>query len=96
MTLGMLTALRETGLTCPRDVSIIGFDDFDWCPHISPPLSMISVPAAELGSAAAKVLIKRVRGANSGVAEKVLLPTELVLRESTAPVRVAARCKTDQ
>jgi len=85
MTLGLLTAMRDAALSCPRDVSVIGFDDFEWCPHLSPTLSMVRVPAAELGATAAKVLMKRIRGTGSAVAERVLLPTELVIRESTAP-----------
>jgi LacI family transcriptional regulator len=85
MTLGLLTAMRDAALACPRDVSIIGFDDFEWCPHLSPPLSMVRVPAAELGSTAAKVLMKRIRGTGATEAERVLLPTELVIRESTSP-----------
>jgi LacI family transcriptional regulator len=84
MTLGLLSALRDARLECPRDVSIIGFDDFEWCPHLSPPLSMVRVPAAELGSAAAKALMRRLRGAEMQSPESILLPAELVLRKSTA------------
>jgi LacI family transcriptional regulator len=84
MTLGLLGALRDARLECPRDVSIIGFDDFEWCPHLSPPLSMVRVPAAELGSAAAKALMRRIRGTEMQSPESILLPAELVLRKSTA------------
>lgn len=83
MTLGLLTALRDSKLDCPRDVSIIGFDDFEWCPHLSPPLSMVRVPDAELGAAAAKALMRRLRGAGVQSRESILLPAELVLRNST-------------
>ncbi|HXJ93656.1 MAG TPA: LacI family DNA-binding transcriptional regulator [Terriglobia bacterium] len=87
MTLGLLTALRDARLECPRDVSIIGFDDFEWCPHLSPPLSMVRVPAAELGSAAAKALMRRLRGADGRPPESTLLPAQLVLRKSTGSPR---------
>jgi LacI family transcriptional regulator len=83
LTLALLTAIRDAGLVCPRDISVVGFDDFEWCPHLSPPLSMIRVPAAELGSAAAKVLMKRIRGPVGGPCERVLLPAELIVRQST-------------
>ena len=85
MTLGLLAAVRESGLECPRDVSVIGFDDFEWCPHLSPPLTMIRVPASELGSASAKVLTKRIRGPADNGPEKILLAAELVVRRSTCP-----------
>jgi LacI family transcriptional regulator len=87
MTLGLLGALREAKKECPRDVSIIGFDDFEWCPHLSPPLSMLRVPAAELGSTAAKARMRRLRGAQMQSAESILLPAELILRKSTASPR---------
>jgi LacI family transcriptional regulator len=87
MTLGLLGALSGAKLECPGDVSIIGFDDFEWCPHLSPPLSMVRVPAAELGSAAAKALMRRVRGAHVESPQSILLPAELVLRKSTAAPR---------
>lgn len=87
MTLGLLSALRDAKLECPRDVSVIGFDDFEWCPHLSPPLSMVRVPAAELGATAAKALMRRLRGANEESAESILLPAELILRKSAASPR---------
>jgi DNA-binding LacI/PurR family transcriptional regulator len=84
MTLGLLGALRDAKLECPRDVSVIGFDGFEWCPHLSPPLSMVRVPAAELGSTAAKALMRRIRNADIESPESTLLPAELILRKSTA------------
>jgi LacI family transcriptional regulator len=87
MTLGLLSALREAKLECPRDVSVIGFDDFEWCPYLCPPLSMVRVPAAEMGAAAAKALMRRLRGTDSKPPESVLLPAELILRMSTASPR---------
>jgi LacI family transcriptional regulator len=84
MTLGLLSALRDARLECPRDVSVVGFDDFEWCPYLSPPLSMVRVPAAELGALAAKALLKRLNGAGKEARETIRLPTQLVLRESTA------------
>lgn len=85
MTLGLLAALRDTGLSCPKDISIVGFDDFEWCPHLNPPLSMIRVPAAELGAAAAKALLQHIRGAHGDAPTEILLGTELIVRQSTAP-----------
>jgi LacI family transcriptional regulator len=87
MTLGLLKAIRDASLLCPQEVSIVGFDDFEWCPHVFPPLSMVRVPAAELGSVAANVLMKQIQGSDGCHSERVLLPTELVVRESTCSVR---------
>ncbi len=87
MTLGVLAALRELGLSCPRDVSLVGFDDFEWSPYMNPPLTMVRQPAGELGAAAAKALLKRIRHPDRGPSEKVVLPTQLVVRQSTTPCR---------
>ena len=87
MTLGMLAALRELGLACPRAVSVVGFDDFDWSAYLDPPLTMVRQPAAELGATAAKALLKRIRRPDLRHCEKVLLPTQLVVRRSTARLK---------
>ena len=64
-----------------------GFDDFERRPHLSPPLSMVRAPAAEPGSAAAKALKRRIRGAQTQSPESILLPAELILRKSTGSPR---------
>jgi DNA-binding LacI/PurR family transcriptional regulator len=84
-TIGVLTAIRELGISCPRDVSLVGFDDFAWSSLLSPPLTMVRQPATELGAAAAKAILKRLRAPNQEMVNKVLLPTQLIVRESTAP-----------
>jgi len=84
MTLGVLTALRELEVTCPADLSLVGFDDFEWCAYLAPPLTMVRQAASELGAAAAKIILKRVRYPEQNRTERVLLPTELVVRNSTA------------
>ncbi|MGA2074389.1 MAG: substrate-binding domain-containing protein, partial [Terriglobia bacterium] len=84
MTLGVLTALRELEVTCPADLSLVGFDDSEWCPYLAPPLTMVRQAASELGAAAAKIILKRVRYPEQNRTERVLLPTELIVRKSTA------------
>lgn len=96
MTLGVLTASRELGLACPEQVSLVGFDDFDWGPYTDPPLTMVKQPAEQLGAAAAKVVLKRLRHPDLTRVEKVMLPTQLVVRHSTASCRSANRGKKPQ
>jgi LacI family transcriptional regulator len=83
----MLVAIRELGLACPRSVSIVGFDDFEWSAYLDPPLTMVRQPAAELGTTAAQTLLKRIRHTDPRHCEKVLLPTQLVVRGSTARLK---------
>jgi DNA-binding LacI/PurR family transcriptional regulator len=86
MTLGALAAVRDLRLSCPQEVSLIGFDDFDCAALVDPPLTMVRQPAAELGAAAAKTLLKRMSDPRRDHFEHVILPTQLVVRESTAPL----------
>ena len=95
MTLGVLTALRELKVACPRDISLVGFDDFEWCPYLEPPLTMVRQPASELGAAAAKAILKRVRHPDQNHTDRVLLPTQLIVRKSTAAPNHAARMQHD-
>jgi DNA-binding LacI/PurR family transcriptional regulator len=45
---------------------------------------MVRQPATELGAAAAKAILKRLRAPNQEMVDQVLLPTQLIVRESTA------------
>ena len=82
---GALRALREAGRRVPEDVSVVGFDDIPLACHFDPPLTTVHLPARELGVTAGRVLLERLAGRHG--AARVLLPTALVLRESTAPAR---------
>jgi LacI family transcriptional regulator len=81
--LGAIRGIREAGLEIPHDISIVGFDDVALAEHFDPPLTTIRVPARALGEAAGRVLLARVKG--ESVASRTLLPTELIVRESTGP-----------
>lgn len=91
MTLGVLAALRELRLNCPREVPLVGFDDFEWSPYTDPPLTMVRQLAAEMGAAAAKAVLDRVRLVARYGTERVLLPTQLIVRESTRALNRAKR-----
>lgn len=81
--LGAIGALREAGLRVPSDVSIVGFDDIPLAAYFDPPLTTVRLPAHELGLAAGRALVDRI--ARRPVAPRTLLPTELIVRASTAP-----------
>lgn len=78
---GALRAVREAGRRVPADFSIVGFDDIPLARHFDPPLTTIRLPANALGAAAGRALINRL--ADRPTAERTLLPTELVVRDST-------------
>ena len=82
--LGVLLAVRDAGLHCPDDISIMGFDDLDVAEMTNPPLSSVSQPGYQMGSVAAGILVDRVRG-DAGPAKHIVVETALKLRHSVAP-----------
>lgn len=80
--LGCYAALAAAGLRCPEDVSVTGHNDMPFVAQAQPALTTVAIPARELGAEAARVLLARLRGEE--VPERVLLPTRLILRGSTA------------
>jgi LacI family transcriptional regulator len=62
---------------------VVGFDDIPLAAHTQPPLTTIRQPLREMGEAAARQLLARLAGAPPP-AEPEIVPTSLVVRESTA------------
>jgi LacI family transcriptional regulator len=77
---GILTALEEAGLRVPEDVAVVGFDDFRLAPFLNPPLTTVRAPTELVGEIAAGQLAKIFQGLP--IEQKVLLPTEIILRRS--------------
>jgi LacI family transcriptional regulator len=80
---GVYEAARQRGLRIPQDLSVVGFDDLPVARWVSPPLTTVRQPLAEMGRTAAQMLGELVEGMalRSG---RVELSTELIVRESTA------------
>ncbi|HDL3969208.1 TPA: substrate-binding domain-containing protein, partial [Mannheimia haemolytica] len=79
--LGAYQAIWQQGLRIPQDISIIGYDDIELAKYLSPPLSTISQPKAELGRLAVETLLKRIRFKSTDF-QTIMLEPELVLRHS--------------
>ena len=82
MALGAMHALRRRGLSIPRDVSVVGFDDLGHSAFVNPSLTTVHLPLYEVGAIACERLIERIHGRPDRVTEK--LPTHLIVRDSTA------------
>lgn len=82
--LGALDAIHNRGLRIPDDLSVIGFDDVLLGRYLRPPLTTIHLPAYELGREAG-IMILRIMSGEPLPSRKVLLPTQLIIRNSTAP-----------
>jgi LacI family transcriptional regulator len=86
--LASIKAARGLGLEIPGDVSIVGFDDFDWMSALSPYLTTVAQPVDDFASAAWRLLMRRLKGeAEGNVVERIQLPCTLKVRESTGPAR---------
>jgi LacI family transcriptional regulator len=80
--LGVYEAARQRGLRIPQDLSVVGFDDLPVARWVSPPLTTVRQPLAEMGRAAAQILGDLIEGV-SPRSRRVELSTELIVREST-------------
>ena len=82
MAIGAMDAVRELGLTIPEDVALVGFDDIDAAALVSPALTTVDNPSYETGRSAGELLLSRMLGAYSGPRRTVVLPCQLIQRES--------------
>jgi LacI family transcriptional regulator len=81
--LAVMMALKELNLNIPNDVSIVGIDDIFYAKIYPVPLTTIRVPQHEIGMKAAEILIKNIEATESIPIERVVLNTELIIRESS-------------
>ncbi len=84
MAFGAIDAARAQGLTVPGDFSVVGFDDLPQAGQSFPGLTTVRQPLHDMGQKAARALLSLMDGQGL-VMDHIRLPTELVVRNSTAP-----------
>lgn len=84
MALGVIRAFHEAGYAIPGGVSVVGFDDMPESANYWPPLTTVRQHFDRVGAEAVQALITEIEGAEPG-AERKLVPTELIVRESSGP-----------
>ncbi len=89
MAIDAVLALRERGLSVPEDVAVVGFDDVPLARYVLPPLTTVRQPAYELGSSGVEAVLSALRG--EPLPEGIILPVELVVRESCGAKLASAR-----
>lgn len=85
--LGAIDAIHSRGLRIPDDISVIGFDDVSLGKYLRPPLTTVHLPAFDLGRKAGEMVLQII-GGQALPTLQVRLPTELVIRHSTARVGI--------
>jgi len=78
----VIEALKEMKIEIGRDVALVGFDDIEFYALITPPITAVTQPAAELGRMSARLLLQRIKGELTGSSIRTVLPVSLVIRES--------------
>ncbi|WP_179851281.1 LacI family DNA-binding transcriptional regulator [Streptomyces sp. TLI_55] len=84
MALGLLRALHESGRRVPEDVSVIGFDDIAEASSFLPPLTTVHQDFAEVGRLCVQAVLRKLRHDDTPHGT-TLVPTRLIIRQSTAP-----------
>ncbi len=88
MAMGAMDAVRDRGLRVPEDVSVIGFDDIPQASMIRPTLTTINQPLEKMGRVATQMLLDLLHNPEKK-AERIELPTQLVVRDSCSAPRVS-------
>ena len=86
LALGAMKGARETGLSLPADLSIMGFDDIQIASYVIPGLTTIRQPAYEMGKQGAELLFQRINAdpAKAGPTPvQRMLDSSLIVRDST-------------
>jgi LacI family transcriptional regulator len=86
MAFGVMEAVRDHALRIPDDVSIVGFDDIPQSVSVYPQLTTVRQPLAEMGARATQMLLELIENPDRP-AQRVELPTELIMRASTCAIQ---------
>jgi LacI family transcriptional regulator len=86
ISLGVLRAMAEEGLSIPQDLSLISFDDHPYFSFLSPPITTVAQQNRELGRIAAKLLLERIESPRIHETGGIFVPTKLLVRNSVRRV----------
>jgi LacI family transcriptional regulator len=85
LAMGAIAAVRQAGLSCPGDVSVVGYGATPLTEYLDPALTTVLYPAVQMGRSAAETVLSVLRGDEP--ASAVALRPRLIIRASTAPAR---------
>jgi LacI family transcriptional regulator len=97
LAVGCYAALEAAGVSCPQDISVVGFNDMPFIDRLRPPLTSVSFPHYQVGAEAGRLILEQIAAASDGTGTsdekgKILyLAPELKVRGSTAPPRTSSR-----
>ncbi|MCR2822558.1 LacI family DNA-binding transcriptional regulator [Lederbergia panacisoli] len=83
ITLVLLDAIRELGLSIPKDLAVVSYDETIWAKYLDPPLTTIKQPGYEMGRIATVNLIQTINGKQNPNSKSIILQPELIVRTSS-------------
>jgi LacI family transcriptional regulator len=86
MAMGAMDAVHNRGLRVPEDISVLGFDDIPQAAVVHPALTTVRQPLEQMGRVATQMLLDLLKNPEQAI-NRMELPTELVIRDSTAAPR---------
>jgi DNA-binding LacI/PurR family transcriptional regulator len=89
--IGAVRAIEDAGLNCPRNISVIGFDDIIVAEYFNPRLTTVRQPLHKMGSEAARLLVQRIQSPEQPHQQQVWFEPELIVRESTMAIPTKLR-----
>jgi LacI family transcriptional regulator len=85
LALGCYDVFADRGVSCPAEISVVGFNDMPFAARFNPPLTTIHIPHYEIGKAAGELMLERLQDGDSQ-ARDIRLEPSLTVRDSTASV----------
>jgi LacI family transcriptional regulator len=83
--LGCYDVFAERGMTCPDDISVVGFNEMPFLDKMNPPLTTVSIPHYEIGSEAGRLLLDTIEDPERHPRSVLLSPSLVVRASTTAP-----------
>ena len=84
--IGVMQSLHRAGVAVPAEISVVGFDDIDAASYVYPQLTTIRQNKEEMGRKAAQIMLELINSENGNTPMHYVLPTDLVVRQSTRPL----------
>lgn len=85
LAIGLYRGFAERQLSIPENLSIVGYDNVDWCEYVTPKLTTVRQPIFELGQEAARLLLDRIADPKKAIQQRVLA-VDLIKRDSVQTV----------
>ncbi|MFK8049882.1 MAG: LacI family DNA-binding transcriptional regulator [Halioglobus sp.] len=85
MAIGALQVIKRGGVSVPKDISIVGFDDVKFSAYCDPPLTTIRQPRREIGALSMQMMLDQLEG-EAARGKRIQLPYELIVRDSVATI----------